>query len=56
MALIRALLRDRTGATAIEYGFLVALVALGLVTALTSIGGTVSNTMGNANAGFERAD
>ncbi|MGQ7829280.1 Flp family type IVb pilin [Altererythrobacter sp. Z27] len=56
--MLRAILSDEQGATAIEYGLIVALIAIGLITALNSMGtqiegtfNTVSDTMADANAG-----
>ena len=37
-------LKDESGATAIEYGLIAALVAVVLVTALTALGGQLSST------------
>jgi pilus assembly protein Flp/PilA len=36
--------KDESGATAIEYGLIAALVAVVLVTALTAMGGSLENT------------
>lgn len=36
--MIRRFLRDESGATAVEYGLLVAIFSIGLVAALTSVG------------------
>jgi pilus assembly protein Flp/PilA len=48
-------LRDESGATAIEYGLIAALVSVATIAALTSMGnslktmfGSVSNTLANA--------
>ncbi len=38
MTLIKRFLGDETGATAIEYGLIAALIAVVIITALTSIG------------------
>ena len=50
------LLRDETGATAIEYGLLAALLGVVMITAMQSLGNSLSNTyatvgnkMANAN-------
>lgn len=43
MLFLRKFLHDDAGASAIEYGLVAALVAVGLITALTSIGGSISN-------------
>lgn len=40
---IRALAADESGATAIEYGLIAALVAVGILIALTSMGGNVKS-------------
>jgi len=37
-ALIKRFLRDESGATAIEYGLIVALIAVVIITAVTTIG------------------
>lgn len=54
--LLDSLLRDESGATAIEYGLIVALIAIAMITALASTGNalsdtfsTVSTELGNAN-------
>jgi pilus assembly protein Flp/PilA len=55
--LIRALYRDQSGATALEYGLIAALVSVAAIGALTQLGGslngiftTVSTQMDAANA------
>ena len=37
-------LRDESGATAIEYGLIVALIAVVIIGAVTAIGGTLNTT------------
>jgi len=39
--------KDESGATAIEYGLIAALIALVLVAALTTLGTDLSGTFGN---------
>ena len=39
-------LKDESGATAIEYGLIAALIAVVLVTALTALGGKLQTTFG----------
>ena len=58
MAFLRKLAADDTGTSAMEYGVICALMVIGLVTAIQSLGASVvtnfSNTetaMQNANAG-----
>ncbi len=36
--------RDETGATAVEYGIMVALIAVVIIAAVTLLGGTVQDT------------
>jgi len=43
-------LKDESGATAIEYGLIAALVAVVLVTALTAMGNKLSATFGQVSA------
>ena len=44
LRLIRSLIRDDAGATAIEYGLIAALVAVVIVSALSAVGGKLKNT------------
>jgi len=55
---IATLLHDESGATAIEYGLIAALVSVAAITALTAMGnslqlmfGSVANVLSNAVAG-----
>ncbi|MBE5073002.1 Flp family type IVb pilin [Erythrobacteraceae bacterium E2-1 Yellow Sea] len=54
--MLRALWHDQSGATAIEYGLIVALIAIAMIVALGNTGNelsttmsTVSTTLGNNN-------
>ncbi|MCZ4289902.1 Flp family type IVb pilin [Hoeflea alexandrii] len=38
-------IEDRSGATAIEYGLIAALIAAALVSGMTAIGGAINNNM-----------
>jgi pilus assembly protein Flp/PilA len=40
----RTFLRDETGATAIEYGLIAALIAVAIIAGATSVGGSLSAT------------
>jgi pilus assembly protein Flp/PilA len=40
-------LKDQSGATAIEYGLIAALVAVAIAAVLPLLGGKLSNTFGN---------
>ena len=44
MKTLTKLFRDDAGATAIEYGLIAALIAVVIVTAVTTVGGKLSNT------------
>lgn len=51
MTILRRFLRDETGATAIEYGLLAAVLGVGLIAALSSLKtnlATTFNTVGSA--------
>jgi pilus assembly protein Flp/PilA len=43
-------LKDESGATAIEYGLIVALIAVVIIAAVTAIGGTLQGTFEDVNA------
>ena len=55
MQMIRKLIRDNKGATAIEYGLIAALIAVAAITAMSNLGGQLGNTFnqvkGNMAAG-----
>ena len=53
LALVKRFVRDESGATAIEYGLIVALIAVVIITAVTTIGTnlkTAFNKIGTATA------
>ena len=43
-------LADETGATAIEYGLIVALIALVIITAVTTLGANLNKTLSKAGS------
>ena len=47
MTKLLKLFRNERGATAIEYGLIAALIAVGCITALTSVGTKLSGTFNN---------
>ena len=47
LKLIRKLLRDETGPTAIEYGLIAALIAVVTIAGLTTLGTTLNKTYNN---------
>ena len=44
MTFFKNLVRDEQGATAIEYGLIAALIAVAAITAMTALGGQLSET------------
>lgn len=49
MNMIKKLIRNSKGATAIEYGLIAALIAVAAITALTSVGSKLGNTFNNVS-------
>lgn len=44
MTKFRKMMKNNKGATAIEYGLIAALIAVAAITAMSSLGGKLSNT------------
>ncbi len=49
MTFFKNLVRDEQGATAIEYGLIAALIAVAAITAMSQLGGTLSQTFTDVN-------
>jgi pilus assembly protein Flp/PilA len=49
MTFFKNLVRDEQGATAIEYGLIAALIAVAAITAMTSLGNSLSGTFSNVS-------
>ena len=47
MQFIRKLIRDKKGATAIEYGLIAALIAVAAITAMQGLGSSLNGTFTN---------
>ena len=47
--------KDESGATAIEYGLIAALIAVAAITAMTSLGQNLENTFNDVSNGLESA-
>ena len=45
--LIQRFVKDESGATAIEYGLIAALISVAIIGAATTLGKNISNTFGN---------
>jgi pilus assembly protein Flp/PilA len=52
MKLFKTFHRDESGATAIEYGLIAGLIALGIITAVTSIGTGISTQFSSVASGM----
>jgi pilus assembly protein Flp/PilA len=53
MNMIRAFLRDESGATAIEYGLIAAGISLVIITVVNGIGGKLNIKFGAINASLK---
>ncbi|WP_163270629.1 Flp family type IVb pilin [Chelativorans alearense] len=49
-------LKDESGATAIEYGLIAALIAIGIITAAGLLGTEISETFDKARTEMEKAN
>jgi pilus assembly protein Flp/PilA len=50
LSIFRRLMRNEKGATAIEYTLIASLIAVAAITAMTSVGGKISNVLSNVAA------
>lgn len=55
MKTIKAFFEDETGASAVEYGLLVALIAVVIIGALTLLGQSISNTFTSVSGAVSAA-
>ena len=56
MTFFKNLLRDEQGATAIEYGLIAALIAVAAITAMTALGGELSETFTEVESDLNEAN
>lgn len=56
MKLFNKILRDEAGATAIEYGLIAALIAVAAITAMNSLGGSLSTTFSTVSTKLTSAN
>lgn len=54
-ALINRFKADESGATAIEYGLIAALIAVAIIAAVRAVGGTLSDTFDAVDTGLTNA-
>jgi len=52
---IKTLLKDESGATAIEYGLIAALVSVAAITALTAMGSSLKDLFGTVSTELNQA-
>ena len=53
--LVTRFVQDESGATAIEYGLIAALISVGIITALTLLGDELEATFNDITTGLESA-
>lgn len=51
--MLRKLIRDSRGATAIEYGLIAALIAVAAVSAMSALGEKIATTFNNVNSNMK---
>ena len=51
--LLSSFVQDESGATAIEYGLIAALIAVAIITAITSVGGKLTSTFEAVSASLK---
>jgi pilus assembly protein Flp/PilA len=52
-SMFKTFLRARSGATAIEYGLIAALIAVAIIGGVTTVGSKLSSTFASVAAGFQ---
>jgi pilus assembly protein Flp/PilA len=55
MTTVARFMNDESGATAIEYGLIAALIAVGIIAAATTLGGSLSNLFGRISGQLDTA-
>lgn len=55
MTLIKSFLKDESGATAIEYGLIAALVAIACIAALSALGGNLTDAFEEVSTELDNA-
>lgn len=54
--MFRKILKDKKGATAIEYGLIAALIAVAAITAMTALGGELNETFSGVEGSLDTAN
>ena len=52
---LRTILRDRRGATAIEYALIASLISIAAIVGFKNLGTQIDNTLGNVNTAMDGA-
>jgi pilus assembly protein Flp/PilA len=52
-SIFRSILKDESGATAIEYGLIAALISVAAITAFTTVGSKLSGMMDNVGGNMK---
>ena len=52
MQFIRKLIKDKKGATAIEYGLIAAGISVAIITVVQNVGTALNTTLGNVQTGL----
>ena len=55
MNIVARFVRDESGATAIEYGLIAALIAVGIIAAATTLGNSLSSLFGRISTRLNNA-
>ncbi len=55
MKTLKSFIKDESGATAIEYGLIAALIAVGIIAAASALGGQLSALFGRISTRLSRA-
>ncbi len=55
MNLVSRFMTDESGATAIEYGLIAAIVSVGIITALKSVGTSLNTTFNSVSSELDKA-
>lgn len=55
MKILKKFASDKKGATAIEYGLIAALIAIAMITAVTTVGGNLSKKFNSIGSELEKA-
>lgn len=55
MKFVERFLKDESGATAIEYGLIAALISVAIIGGATTLGGSINTTLGTVSTAMDGA-